>query len=144
LALRAAQKEWVEFRDKVCRDLDGALTGPDGRWLALGAEYEKWEPEILGEGEMSAAQRKADVLAAVLRTYTGLWSRRAAGEEPVPEGLAALPPDRILACLQHHRDLIPTHLGPKMILDRLFLELREGLSRGELRDRSFTGSFAPI
>lgn len=142
-ALRAKEPEWTEFREKACGDLDRALAGPETAWLALASEYEKWEPDILGDEEMTATQRKAKVLEAALQAYSGLWTRRAAGEAPVPKGMDSLEPVEVLACLQHHRDLIPTHLGAKMILDHLFLELREGFREGKAPGRPFAGSPFP-
>jgi hypothetical protein len=137
LALKLGDERWEVFRDKVCADLDRALQGPDEDWLLLVNEYEQWEPEFLGENEMTATQRKAQVQQTALQVYLGLWSRRLAGEEPIPPKLSSLRPESVLKCLQKHQDMIPMYLHSKMILDHLFLELREGFQRGELADRPF-------
>lgn len=137
LALKLGDPAWKEFRDKVCSDWDKALQGPDEDWLALSTEYDKWEPDFLDERERTATQRKAEVLKAAFQVYLGLWSRRLTGEVKVPTPLATLPPEKVLKCLQKHQDVVPQYLNAKMVLDHLFLELREGFKKGELLDRSF-------
>ena len=137
MALKLGDESWAQFRDKVCADLDRALQGPDEEWLALVNEYDQWEPDFLEEVERTATQRKSEVLQAALQVYLGLWSRRLSGEVPVPGKLSSLPTGEILKCLQKHQDMIPMYLNAKMILDHLFLELREGFKRGELSSRSF-------
>jgi hypothetical protein len=137
MALKLGDESWENFRDKVCSDMDGALLGPDEQWLTLVTEYEQWEPDFLGEVEMTATQRKAEVLSVALHVYLGLWSRRLLGEAQIPSKLTGLPADVVLKCLQKHQDIIPMNLGARMILDHLFLELREGLRTGELVDLSF-------
>lgn len=137
LALKFGNPDWTQFRDKVCSDFDQALQGSDELWLTLGSEYDKWEPEFLGEREWTATQRKAEVLKAAFQVYLGLWSRRLSGEVEIPAKLSSLTPDKVLKCLQKHQDMIPTYLNAKMLLDHLFLELREGFQKSELDDRSF-------
>lgn len=137
LALKYGDGNWREFRDKVCADFDKALQGPEEEWMALVSEYDKWEPEFLSEGERTATQRKAEVLAAAFQVYLGLWSRRLAQEVETPQKLKSLPGDVVLKCLQKHQDMIPTNLNAKMILDHLFLELREGFQKGEITNGSF-------
>jgi DNA polymerase III, delta subunit len=144
MALRLGDGAWVSFRDKVCSDWDRALEGPDGSWLALVPEYEQWEPEFLGDQEMTASQRKAKVLQAAFQVYLGLWSRRLAGKEKTPEKLRNLPADLVLRCLQQHQDMVPLYLHPRMILDHLFLELREGFLRGWMENRPFTETSVQI
>jgi len=136
-ALKSGNKDWTDFRDKVCADFDKALLGGDEDWLLMVNEYEQWEPEFLGDAEMTTTQRKAEVQKAAFQVYIGLWSRRLAGEVEIPAKLSYLPADSVLKCLQKHRDMIPMYLNSKMILDHLFLELREGFKKGSLTDRSF-------
>jgi hypothetical protein len=138
LAMKAGDENWVSFRIKVCEDFDKAFQGPDEIWLELGTEYDKWEPEFLGEEELTATQRKAKVHQAALQFYINLWSRRLAGEASIPTALSKLPAEQILRCLQKHQDMIETsNLGTKMIMDHLFLELKEGLKKGLVDHRSF-------
>ncbi|HVZ80387.1 MAG TPA: hypothetical protein VHE12_06230 [bacterium] len=136
-ALRMADPQWVAFWEKVCSEMDGALGGGDGLWLALGSEYDGWEPDWLPDTEMTATQRKGMVLGAVFQVYSNLWSRRMRGDAEIPRALATLPPDQVLRCLQKHRDILEQNLGAKMVLDHLFLELREGLKKGSLENPSF-------
>lgn len=137
LALKLGDENWTLFRDKVCVDFDKALQGPDEEWLALVGEYDQWEPDFLGDEEMTATQRKSQVLKAALQVYLGLWSRRLSGEVEIPAKLSYLPADQVLKCLQKHQDMIPVYLGTKMIMDHLFLELRDGFKKGALENRSF-------
>ena len=137
LALKFGDGNWTEFRNKVCTDLDQALQGPDEEWLALATEYDKWEPEFLGEAERTATQRKAEVMTAAFQVYLGLWSLRLSGAAETPAKLNTLPADVVLKCLQKHQDMIPTNLNAKMILDHLFLELREGFQKGQITNGSF-------
>jgi hypothetical protein len=138
LALKMGDPVWMGFRDKVHSNMDGALQRSDDLWLNLSTEYDKWEPEFLEEKERTANQRKAEVLTAVFQVYMGLWSRRLAGGAEIPVPLSSLPADVVLMSLQKHQDMIPSNLSPKMILDHLFLELREGFRTGKLINRSFT------
>ncbi|HJT22944.1 MAG TPA: hypothetical protein VJ873_00090 [bacterium] len=137
LALKLGDEAWAQFRDKVCADFDRALQGPDEEWLALVNEYDQWEPDFLEDVERTATQRKSEVLQAALQVYLGLWSRRLAGEAQAPTKLSSLPPDAVLKCLQKHQDMIPMYLNAKMILDHLFLELREGFKKGGIANQSF-------
>ncbi len=136
-ALKLGDGNWMEFRDKVCADFDKALQGPDEDWMMMVAEYDKWEPEFLEERERTATQRKAEVFTSAFQVYLGLWSRRLSGEIETPVKLSSLPVDVVLRCVQKHQDMLKTNLGPKMILDHFFLELREGFQGGELANRSF-------
>jgi hypothetical protein len=138
LAMKLGNEIWSDFRKKVCEDFDKAIQGSDEIWLGLGNEYDKWEPDFLGDEEITASQRKDKVHQAALQFYINLWSRRFAGEEPIPTGLSRLPAEQVLRCLQKHQDMISTtNLGTKMIMDHLFLELKEGLKKGSVDDRSF-------
>jgi DNA polymerase III subunit delta' len=137
LGLKFGDETWAQFREKVGTDFDKALQGPDEEWLTLVSEYEQWEPDFLGERELTATQRKAEVLTAALQVYLGLWSRRLSGEAETPAKLSSLSAGSILQCLQKHQDMIPAYLNSRMILDHLFLELREGFRKGELPNRSF-------
>jgi len=137
LAMKLGDEIWVSFRKKVCEDFDKALQGSDEIWLEMANEYDKWEPEFLGDEEITTNQRKTRVHQAALQFYINLWSRRLAGESAIPKGLTNLPPEQILRCLQKHQDMIQTNLGTKMIMDHLFLELKEGLKKGIVDDRSF-------
>lgn len=137
LALKAGDSSWTDFRKKVCEDMDRALQGKDPEWLKLVSEYDQWEPDFLGDEEMTATQRKSQVHQAILQVYLNLWSRRLMGKAPVPAGLSGLPPEQVLRCLQKHQDMIPAYLGTRMIMDHLFLELREGLKTGQIDERSF-------
>jgi hypothetical protein len=136
-ALWMADSQWVAFQEKVCAEMDGAMGGGDGLWLALGSEYDAWEPEWLPDTEMTATQRKIMVLGAVFQVYTNLWSRRMRGEDETPKALATLPADQVLRSLQKHRDILEQNLGAKMVMDHLFLELRDGLKKGVLEQASF-------
>ncbi len=138
LALKLADESWTQFRDKVCADFDKAFQGPDEEWLSLVSEYDQWEPDFLGDMELTATQRKGEVLTAVLQVYLALWSRRLSGRAEVPARLASLPADAVLKCMQKHQDMIPTNLNSRMILDHLFLELREGFKKGKLPNLSFS------
>ena len=138
LALKMSDENWSEFRDKVCVDFDKALQGPDEEWLTLVSEYDQWEPDFLGDVELTATQRKAEVLTAAFQVYLALWSRRLSGGVEIPERVTSLPEDAVLKCLQKHQDMIPTNLNSRMIMDHLFLELREGFKKGELPNRSFS------
>jgi hypothetical protein len=137
LAMKAGDENWVSFRKKVCEDFDKALQGGDEVWLELGSEYDKWEPEFLGDEELTANQRKGQAHQAAFQVYINLWSLRLAGGASIPQGLTNLSPDQILRCLQKHQDMIQTNLGTKMIMDHLFLELKEGFKNGRVDDRSF-------
>jgi hypothetical protein len=137
LALKSGDEHWTAFRDKVCADMDQKLQGFDEDWLGLVSEYDQWEPDFLGEVEMTATQRKAKVWRAVLQVYLGLWSRRLMGETAIPAKLSTLPADQVLKSLQKHQDMIPSNLGTRMIADHLFLELREGFKMGAVDGRSF-------
>ena len=136
-ALKLGEDAWIQFRDKVCTDFDKALQGTDDEWLALANEYDQLEPDFLEDVERTATQRKSEVLHAALQVCLGLWSRRLSGQMEIPAKLTMLPPGVVLKCLQKHQDMIPMYLSTKMILDHLFLELREGFQKGELSDRSF-------
>lgn len=138
LALRESDPDWVSFREKVRADMDRALAGMDEGWLLLGTEYDKWEPEFLEEREETASQRKSRVLRYILQTYITLWNLRLMGSAEIPDKLKGLPADKVLKCLQKHQDMTPTHLQPRMILDHLFMELREGFQKGALDDRPFS------
>jgi DNA polymerase III delta' subunit len=138
LALKLGDENWTQFRDKVYSDFDKAFQGPDEEWLNLVTEYDQWEPDFLGDAEMTATQRKSEVLRAALQTYLALWSRRLSGGAVTPPKLATLRADEVLKCLQKHQDMIPTYLNPRMILDHLFLELRGGFKKGKLRNLTFS------
>jgi hypothetical protein len=137
MAVKAGDENWMSFRKKVSDDFDKALQASDAVSLGLASEYDQWEPEFLGEEELTATQRKGQVHQAALQVYINLWSRRMAGETSIPQGLTKLPPDQILRCLQKHQDMIQTNLGTKMIMDHLFLELKDGFKKGRVDDRSF-------
>jgi hypothetical protein len=137
LALKLGDENWTQFRDKVHADFDKAFQGPDEEWLSLVSEYDQWEPDFLGDAEMTATQRKSEVLRTALQAYLVLWSRRLSAGAVIPPELAALRADEVLKCLQKHQDMIPTNLNSRMILDHLFLELREGFKKGKLPNRSF-------
>jgi DNA polymerase III delta' subunit len=137
LALKLGDEAWAQFRDKVCIDFDRALQGPDEEWLALVNEYDQLEPDFLEDVERTASQRKSEVLQAALQVYLCLWSRRLSGEIEIPSKLTNLPVDAVLKCLQKHQDMIPMYLNAKMIMDHLFLELREGFKKGEMLNQSF-------
>ncbi|HET9870348.1 MAG TPA: hypothetical protein VFR02_07630, partial [bacterium] len=64
--------------------------------------------------------------------------------EPAPKGLEALPPEQALRSVQKHLDILPAYLSPRMVLDHLFLELREGLQKGEVPSFSFTDELSQI
>ena len=137
LAMKAGDEHWISFRKKVCEDMDKALRGQDEIWLGVVSEYDQWEPEFLGDEQLTASQRKAKVHQAALQVYINLWSQRLTGDAAILTGLTNLPPEQILRCLQKHQDMIQTNLGTKMIMDHLFLELKEGLKKGFVDDRSF-------
>jgi hypothetical protein len=137
LALKLGDEAWVQFREKACSDFDKALQGADEEWLAVVNDYDQLEPNFLEDVERTATQRKSEVLQAVLQVYLGIWSLRLGGQAEVPAKLTALSPDKVLKCLQKHQDMIPMYLNTKMIMDHLFLELREGFRTGELPDQSF-------
>jgi hypothetical protein len=137
LAMKFGDEQWNQFREKVGVDFDRVLQGSDEDWLALGSEYDQWEPDFLGDKELTASQRKAEVLTAALQVYIALWSGRLWGNVEIPQKLATLPVDAVLKCLQKHQDMIPTHLNSKMILDHLFVELGTGFQKGELTNLSF-------
>lgn len=137
LALKLGDPAWSQFRDKACSDFDGALQAAGDEWLALVNEYDQLEPDFLGDVERTATQRKSEVLTAALQVYLGLWSQRLGGQAEIPAKLTSLPPDAVLKCLQKHQDMVPMYLSTKMIMDHLFMELREGFQKGELLDRSF-------
>ncbi len=124
LALREADPAWKGFREKVEKDLDVALMGPEEGWLTLGSEYEKWEPEVLGDEERTATQRKFEVMTLVFDAWTRLWNRRVGGESPLPETWNDLLAEDVLKSLTIHQSMIPTNLPARMILDHLFLELK--------------------
>ena len=136
-ALKLNDENWAQFRDKVCGDFDRVLQGSDEDWLSLGSEYDQWEPDFLGEAELTATQRKGEVITAAIQVYLALWSRRLAGGAEIPTKLGNLPPFAVLKCLQKHQDMIPMNLSAKMILDHLFMELRDGFKKGGISDRSF-------
>lgn len=136
-ALKLGEDAWIQFRDKVCTDFDKVLQGTDDEWLALANEYDQLEPDFLEDVERTATQRKSEVLQAALQVYLGLWSGRLSGEVEIPPKLTTLPVGAVLKCLQKHQDMIPMYLNSRMILDHLFLELRDGFQKGELIDRSF-------
>jgi hypothetical protein len=137
LALKSIDPNWMDFHDKVCADLDRVLQGSDDAWLKLVSEYDQWEPEFLGDAEITATQRKAKVTEAALQAYLGLWSRRLSNEAETPKSLSTLPADQVLKCLRKHQDMVASNLGTKMIMDHLFLELCEGFKTGAIDDRSF-------
>jgi hypothetical protein len=58
-------------------------------------EYDQWEPEFLGDAEMTATQRKGKVLTAAFQVYLGLCApERLSGEErEIPARLSSLPAD---------------------------------------------------
>lgn len=138
LALREADPAWKEFREKVEKDLDQVLQGPEEGWLALSTEYDQWEPDVLDDSERTATQRKAQVLNLAFGVWTNLWVRRSAGQSPVPKAWEVFHAADVLKCLSLHQQMVPTNLQARMILDHLFMELRDGAKRGELRNRPLT------
>jgi DNA polymerase-3 subunit delta' len=138
LALREADPEWREFRDKVEKDLELVLSGPEEGWLALSSEYDQWEPEILDDTDRTATQRKTQVLALVFEAWTNLWRKRVGGAEPLPPKWGALPPMDVLQSLSRHQEMIFSNLQARMILDHLFMELRDGAQKGEINHRPLT------
>lgn len=144
LALKSADPAWVEFTTKVKSDFDRALTGGDGDWLQIALQYEQMEPEFFENEEWTAAQRKAEVAKAALRVYTSLWNRRLLNAASVPTQLQTLAPEAVLQSLRKHLDIIPAYLSARMVLDHLFLELREGFQKGEINFVSFMDEVARI
>lgn len=138
LALREADPQWREFRDKVEKDLDMVLSGPEEGWLALAGEYDQWEPDILDDRERTATQRKTQVLALAFEVWTGLWRKRIGGEAPLPPHWGGLPPADMLQSLSRHQEMIFSNLQARMILDHLFMELRDGVQKGEINHRPLT------
>jgi DNA polymerase III delta prime subunit len=138
LALREADPPWQEFRNKAESDLDKVLMGTEEGWLALSSEYDQWEPDILGDLERTATQRKAQVLTLAFEVWTSLWRRRVGGESPLPKAWGPLAPAEVLQSLSRHQEMINTNLQARMILDHLFLELRDGIQKGEIQHRSLT------
>jgi len=138
LALREADPQWREFRDKVEKDLDQALLGPEEGWLALSSEYDQWEPEILDDTDRTATQRKTLVLSLVFEAWISLWRKRIGEEAPLPPRWGGLPHADVLQSLSRHQEMINTNLQARMILDHLFMELREGIQRGEMSHRPLT------
>jgi hypothetical protein len=144
LALRSADPEWIEFREKVRADLDRGLSGTDLDWLLVGQEYEKWEPGVLGERERTATQRKAELGSLALQVYLGLWTARRDGNEPIPQNLAGLLPELAIRAIREHQDLLDTNLGLKMVLDRFFMQLREARAKGVLPEKPLVGTILGI
>lgn len=144
LALKFADPHWMDFTGKVQADFDRALTGGEEAWLQTATQYDQMEPDFLEEQTLSAAQRKAEVAKAALRTYAGVWNRRLLNPESIPGPFKNLPPDQVLSSLRKHLDIIPSYLSPRMVLDHLFLELREGLKTGKISQVSFIESAVQI
>jgi hypothetical protein len=138
LALREADPQWWEFRDKVEKDLDLVLSGPEEGWLALAGEYDQWEPDILDDREKTATQRKTQVLSLAFEVWTGLWRKRIGGESPLPPRWGSLPSSDVLQSLSRHQEMVSTNLQARMILDHLFMELRDGVQKGEINHRPLT------
>jgi hypothetical protein len=137
LGLKFGNKDWVEFHDKIQTEWDKALQGGDGIWLGLGNELNKLDPEFLELGEVSAAVRQNAVLNEAFWIYLTLWSQRLFGKVETPENLSTLTPDKVMKCINKHRDLLQTTIPAKMIFDHFFLELGRGFETGELEDRPF-------
>ncbi|MGH7739010.1 MAG: AAA family ATPase [bacterium] len=144
LALKSADPNWAEFAAKVEMDFDKALTGGDGDWLQTALQYEQMEPEFFENEEWTTAQRKAEVAKAALRVYASLWNRRLLNTAPIPAQLQTLAPEAVLQSLRKHLDIIPAYLSARMVLDHLFLELREGFQKGEINFISFMDEVARI
>jgi hypothetical protein len=145
LALRAADPVWMDFRQKVQEDWDRGLGGNEEDWLMLANEYDQWEPDILDDRERTATQRKSLVLQEAFSVVVGLWERRLLGEAPIPERLKGFPPIDVLKSVQRHQDLAnETTLSLKMVMDHLFMELRDGLKRGGLAHHSVGESAVQI
>ena len=144
LALKFADPSWAQFVAKVQTDFDRALAGGDGDWLQVAEQYERMEPEFFDEEPWTAAQRKAEVAKAALKAYAGLWGRRLEKIEPIPSTLQGLPPEEALKSIQKHLDILPAYLSARMVLDHLFLELREGFQKGGIFQASFSDEIAQI
>ena len=138
LALREADPQWREFREKVEKDLDQVLSGAEEGWLSLSSEYDQWEPEILEDVERTATQRKTQVLTLVFEAWTNLWRKRIGGLVPLPSRWSGLNPADVLQSLSRHQEMLSTNLQARMILDHLFLELRDGIQKGEMSHRPLT------
>jgi DNA polymerase-3 subunit delta' len=144
LALQFANQDWMDFVAKVQVDFDRALTGGEDDWLQTASLYDQMEPDFLEEETLTASQRKAEVAKAALRIYAGIWNRRLLNQDSIPNHLGSLPPDQVLRSIQKHLDIIPSYLSPRMVLDHLFLELREGFKKGEIVPTSFIESAVQI
>lgn len=138
-ALRFADPAWGEFRDKVTADFDRALAGSTREWVETSLAYERleWEFGEEGDEDLTDAQSRRKALQAVLRLVLSLWARRLNGTLPVPAPLKGLPAAGTVTALNRHLEALESNLPPKLVLDHLFLTLREGLKTGEVETRPF-------
>jgi len=137
-ALHYADPSWREFRDKVAGDFDRALSGATQEWMDVSLAFERPDRDFDNEDEeISEAQSRRRAVQTVLKICLSLWVRRFAGRQPIPAKLRALPPDGVAAVLDRHLEALEGNLSPRMVLDHLFLTLREGLKTGRLETRGF-------
>jgi len=136
-ALRAANPEWREFREKVTTDLDRAVAGTTRDWLAVSLGYEKMKSDFEEEEDLTDAQLRRRSVQNILKTALALWSKRMTGASPIPENLKRLKPQEVSTAILRHMEILEGNLPPRMVLDHLFLTLRQGLRTGEVETRSF-------
>jgi hypothetical protein len=137
-ALRYADPAWRPFRERVTEDFDRAVSGRTMDWMGAASTYERPDWDFGGgEEDLTEAQARRKAVQGVLKVYLSLWARRMSGTLPVPEALKRLPPDGAAATLNRHLEALEGNLAPRMVLDHLFLTLREGLRTGRVETRSF-------
>jgi hypothetical protein len=123
-ALLYADPSWRAFLEKAPIDFDRALEGDEDSWMRVVDEYDKLDPGFWEDDDLTAGQRKNRVAEEFLRSTLAAWDVKTR-----EQGTGAEPgrPDPVLvrASLQRHLDWLSSNLSARMVLDHLFLEVRE-------------------
>ena len=128
-ALLYADPEWRSFLDKAPSDFDRALAGDDESWMRVVDEYDSLDPGFWEDDDLTAGQRKNRVAEAFLRASLASWDVKTREMGPVPDP-GRPDPVMVRAVLRRHLDWLATNLSARMVMDHLFLELREALRTG--------------
>jgi hypothetical protein len=138
-ALLYSDPAWRAFIDKAPVDFARALEGDDDSWMRVVDEYDKLDPGFWDEEEVTAAQRKRRVAEEFLRASLASWDTRVR-ESGSGKGGSGSDPTLVRSSIRRHLDWLSGNLSARMVLDHLFLEVREIIRTGKSEPLSWMDS----
>jgi DNA polymerase III delta prime subunit len=134
-----ADADWRAFLDKAPVDFSKALEGDDESWMRVVDEYEKLDPGFWDDEDLTAAQRKKKVAEEFLRAALVSWDTRVR-ENRSGKALPTVDPTLVRASIRRHLDWLSGNLSVRMVLDHLFMEVRDIVRTGRNEPLSWMDS----